>query len=419
MLVALIVLTALVLGGVALLNGRDDPPDAAATDPGAATTTEPAPETPSETAEEATSTPTPEALPAVRVGADAFVYACRLLPREDVERIFGAFGAESRTRQTYLTRPVSSGEPVDPATRAGTGLTTSCDYTIGDAAGHTLEVDVVQYPTAKALARRWAALRSDGTAVARSDGTMLSLPDRRSFVMRTDPVLVEVRYSTFGDLSRKRPMAARERAWQVARMLEVQAVLDAHNADGSALEGPQPVSADSPPAAGGTPYLEPCQLLTDAVFEAAGGPKPGPVDVDSSYLPRDAYTDVPVASCERRGTARGLTTFAVLEVRTAADPTTAQEVQAKHLDNRYRPRNDVRTVRTDAGTGYVADLGGFPEWPWRSRSVQMVVGPYEVHLSVLQDVTDKRPYGRWVSVPELVAAADELVAALAVEGVTP
>ncbi|MBA2952554.1 hypothetical protein GON03_21265 [Nocardioides sp. MAH-18] len=46
----------------------------------------------------------------------------------------------------------------------------------------------------------------------------------------------------------------------------------------------------------------------------------------------------------------------------------------------------------------------------------MVVGPYEPYLNVLAGVTEKRPYGRWADVEDLVAAADELAGSLGSEG---
>ena len=152
------------------------------------------------------------------------------------------------------------------------------------------------------------------------------------------------------------------------------------------------------------------------MLEAADAPPPGPVDVDSSYVSRDPYTDVPVASCERRGTESGVSTLTVLEVRVADTPAQASEVQAKHLDNRYPPGTRIRKVTTDAGPAYVVDLGGTPTAPWRSRAIQVVVGPYELHLNALAGVTEKRPYGQWADVEDLVAAADELAASLGSEG---
>lgn len=403
LLVALVVLTGLGLGvGVLLTQGDDTagPPPAPASSPAAATS-----DAPSEA-------PTEEPGPAV--GRAAFVYACQLLPREDVERIFGALGPDGRTRQVYLTRVPGEDEPTAPATRAGAGVTTSCDYTMGDSAGHILELDATQLPTTGALARRWAALRSDGQVVPRTAGRLVSLPEERSFVLRADPVIVQVRYATWGDLARERPMSPRERTWQERRVRQVLATVTAHVADGSALYGPQSVNAGLPPT--GAPYLSPCVVLTDTAFEAAGGPRPGPTDADSSYVVRDVHTDVPVSTCERRGTEGGRTTYEVLEVRVAGTPAAAKEVQAKHLANRYPKGATVRTVTTAAGRAHVVDVGGRPEWPWRTRAIHVVAGPYELHLSVLTGVTREQRYGRWVDVDRLVAAADELVRGLGSDG---
>ncbi|WP_345523912.1 hypothetical protein [Nocardioides conyzicola] len=415
-LVVIVVLVALVMGVVAFL-GRDggDPPDAAADQPAATRT--PTPTSDPDPEQEPTDEATPATQTGPEVGGTPYLYACQLVPRADVQRIFGAFGADARTRQTYLDRTPTSREPAAPATRVPGGLTTSCDYTFADPAGHTLEVSVTQVADTRALARRWSRLPQARKVKGTND--LRILPARRSFALRGDGFIADVRYSTFGDAARKRPLSAREVAWQVPRMRKVLAAVSRHVADGTATAGPQPTNADLGPTVGSTPYVEPCALLTDEAFAATGGARrPGPVDVDSSYLAHDPYTDAPVSSCERRGTqpakrARDArTTFAVLEVRVAADPASAQEVEAKHLDNRYPRGTKVHRVRTAAGTAYVVNLGGTDEWPWRSRAIQVVVGSYELHLSVLRDVTPGRPYGRWVSEAELVAAADELIGAM-------
>ena len=413
-LAVLVVLTAVIMGVVAFLGTADGDPSDAAPDetPGAgATATEQASQGASE---EPTARPDPEP----EAGDQPSLYACRLVTREDAQRIFGPFGPDARVRQTYLGRAPEAGEDTAPATRVPGGVTTSCVYAFGDPAGHTLEVDLTQFGSARALERRWSRLTSQGRPVPRTDGMMASRPDHRSFVLRGDDYLVEARYSTFGDLTRTGALSPRERTWQQPRMRQVREAVSGHVADGTATEGLRPVNADLGPSVAGTPYVAPCAILTDAAVEATGGGTPGPAYVDSSYLPHDPYTDAPVASCERRGTLprararQARTTFVVLEVRVAADPAAAEEVQAKHLDHRYPRGTKIDEVTTRAGAAYVVDLGGNAAWPWRTRAIHVVVGPYELHLSVLRDVTEGRPYGRWVSTAELVAAANQLVDAM-------
>ncbi len=405
-LVVVLLLTATVLGVIALLghDGDEAPDTAAGAGPAAASSTE----------AQASEDPTEPVDAAPLVGTNPFVYACRLVPRSEVQRIFGSFGPDARTRQTYLSRTLDRGESADPALRAPGGLTTSCEYTFADPAAHTLELSVTQLATAGALERRWARLASEGRVVPRTDDRMLTQPQRRSFALRGDGFTAEVRYSTFGDAARTRPLSAHELAWQLPRMRQILASVSGSVADGTATSGPQPTNAGLGSGVAGTPYVEPCLLLTDPAFAALGGAPAGPVDVDSSYVPRDPYADAPMSSCERRGTTPGArprddrTTLAVLEVRLAADSTSAEEVQAKHLDNRYTPQQHIDRVSTSAGPAYVVDVGGTKAWPWHTRAIHVVVGNYEVFLSALLDVRAGH-LGSWVSKSDLVAAADQVI----------
>ena len=116
---------------------------------------------------------------------------------------------------------------------------------------------------------------------------------------------------------------------------------------------------------------------------------PGPVVVDNSVLRHDPYADAAVSSCERSGSIRGSkasttqSTFAVLEVRTAPDPASAERVLQEHLANRYPRGTEITELPTEAGTAYVAEIGATEKWPWRTRSVHIVVGPYELQLAAV------------------------------------
>jgi hypothetical protein len=414
-LFAVVVVTAVLLGVIAMVGHDDDTPDSVAEPAPSSVTPTPAatPESPAESAE-----------PDPGVGDHALVYACRLVPRGDVERIFGSLWPDARTRQTYLDRRPATGESVAPAARVPGGLTTSCVYSFGDPAGHSLEVDVTQLATTSAVEQRWSDLTDDGRVVSGTDDRMLVQPRQRSFALRGDDFVAELRYTTVGDAARTRPLSEHELGWQLPRMRQVLDVASRAVADGSASIGPQLTNENLGSSVAGTAYLAPCALLTETAFAALGGAAPGPTVVDSSYVPHDPYADVPMGSCERRGTEPNgrprdaETTYAVLEIRIASDAAAAQEVEAKHLDNRYPRGQQVDQVSTQAGPAYVVDVGGTKKSPWRTRALHVVVGSYELQLSVLRDVSPRQPSGHWVGRAQLVAAADEVIAAMA-SGVVP
>ena len=411
-LIALVVLlavaVAIAVGGALSQSGGSDTPDA----------------TPSQASAETTPAPSPSASPGpeetgVEVGDQPFVYACGLLPRADVQRIFGTFGPENRVRQQYLERTPTTVELADASTLAYGGLTTECTYAFDDAGGHTLEVFVTQYPSTTLLDRRWTALRKAASRpVSGTDGRMLLLPGSRSFVIRGDTTSTEVRYAGLRDIGRSRPLSSAELAVQVPRMRSALATVEGHLTDGSAVKQPQATAEGRAPTVGGTPYVEPCSVFSDAAFAAIGGAPAGPVVVDQSVLPHDPYANAAVSSCERSGSVRGTgprttrSTFAVLEVRTAPDPASAKRVLKDHLANRYPRGTEIVELPTDAGTAYVAEIGATKKWPWRTRSVHVVVGPYELQLAAVRGVSPRRPQGRPVTDEQLAAVVAELAAAV-------
>lgn len=402
-LVAIVLATALGLGTavVAQQRGGDEPP-------------EPAAATPSADAGAATETPSAAATPPAPAGVELrgspYVHPCGVLQREEVREVFGPFSTEGFTRQQYLDRSPTPRELAAAARLAYGGLTSSCVYVLGDAPGHTVEVAVTQFPAQRQLARRWSALRAAGDPVERTRGRMLGLADRRSFVIRGEDVLVEVRFASANDALRGRPMSAREVRAQLPQMRRVQGRVARHLGDGTATSGAQSVTAGLGGTVAGTPYLSPCEIFTAADLDTIGGVRAGAVVVDTSYRRDEQYTDAPVATCERSGSRAGRSTFAVLEVRVAPDETTARQVQAKHLDTRYPRRARVERVRTEVGPAYVVDVGGTPTLPWKRRAMHVVVGPYELQLTAVRDVGPGRESGRAVTDDQLTAALTAIAA---------
>ncbi len=404
-LVALLVISAAIAIGGAISQSDDGGvPDATASSPAARPSTPaPEPEEPEETG--------------VQIGDQPFVYACQLLPHADVQRIFGSLGPQSRVRQQYLDRTPTDEELVVAATLAYGGVTTECRYGFDDPDGHTLEVAVTQFPDERLVDRRWSQLRrASGRQVAGSDGQMLYLRAQRSFVVRGADFITEVRYSTLGDTLRTKPLTAKELAAQLPRMRRAATAIGRHVIDGMAVVAPQSVSAGLPATLGGTPYVAPCSVLDPAAFEALGGPPSGPVVVDTSILKPDPSVGAAVSSCERSGSVPDgdgtSSTFATLEVTVTVSPATAQRVLQQHLTERYPRGTTITELQTDVGTAYVAEVGATKKWPWRTRSVHVVVGPYELQLAAVRDVGPTHPQGVPVTDEQLSAVVTEMAQAL-------
>lgn len=405
-LLAIVLATAVGLGAVALLQrdgGGDGTGETVESTPAAGPSASTAPPEP-------TPDPTADPAPGVRVRGAAYVQPCGVLPREEVVDVFGPFSTEGFTRQQYLGRTPGPRELAAAARLAYGGLTSSCLYVLGDAPGHTVEVVVTQFPSEARAARRWTSLRSGGAPVPGTQGGMIALADRRSFVVRGDDVLVEVRFASANDALRGRPMSAREVRAQLPQMRRVHGLVVQHLRDGSATADAQSVSAGLGTAVAGTPYLDPCEVFEAADLATIGDVPAGAVVVDTSYRRDEQFTDAPVATCERSGSRAGRSTFAVLEVRVARDEAGARQVQAKHLDARYARRTRVARVDTDAGRAYVVDVGGTAELPWRRRAMHLVVGPYELQLTAVRDVGPGRPSGRAVTDEQLAAALTAVAA---------
>lgn len=407
-LVAIVLATALGLGTVALLQRGGAGGAGGAAEAGGTVEATPA-STPS-----ATPTPTPTAAPAappaVELHGSPYVQPCGVLQREEVREVFGPFSTEGFTRQQYLDRSPGSRELAAAARLAYGGLTSSCLYVLGDAPGHTVEVVVTQFPSPARLARRWGTLRAEGASVSRTDGRLLALADRRSFVVRGADVLVEVRFASANDALRGRPMSAREVRAQLPQMRRAHGYVVKHLADRSATAGPQSVAAGLGATVAGTPYVSPCELFAAADLATLGAVRAGAVVVDTSYRRDEQYTDAPVAACERSGGTADRSAFAVLEVRVARDEAAARQVQAKHLDARYPRRTRVAEVETAVGPAYVVDVGGTPDLPWERRAMHLVVGAYELQLTAVRDVGPGRESGRAVTDEQLATALAAIAA---------
>jgi hypothetical protein len=361
--------------------------------------------------------PAPEDSPAqagVQLWDQPFVYACRVLPTADVERIFGPSGSKGYVRQQYLDRTPTAAE-LDGATAfAYGGLATRCTRWFDDRSGHALDVTVTQFPAAGAVERRWRGLTRDGRPVAGTSGRLLYLRDSEAFAFHTESLIVEARYS-----ADKGPDKRVQLDRQVPLMREVVTAVDLYAADGSATAGPVPTSDGAAASVGGTPFVEPCALLDTAAFGALGGQAAEPVLVDTSVIRHDPFANAAVSSCERAGTRRDggprrtRSTYAVLEVRVAPDPASAEKVLDQHLANRYRRGTEIRDLTAFDGTAYVVDVARTERNPLRTRIVHAVLGPYELRLAAVRDVGPRSKAGNRPTEEQLVASIDAMSEALA------
>jgi hypothetical protein len=393
-LVVLIVLAIAIAGVLAIIEPSANPLADDEPTPAASETT-----VPDEAPEEA----------GVQLWDQPFVYACRVLPSADVERIFGPSGPRGYVRQQYLDRTPTAEELDGASAFAYGGLGTRCTHWLDDEAGHALDVVVTQFPSTDEVESRWTMLTRAGRPVSGTDGRLLYLPDSGSFVLRTGTLAVEVRYSTDGEIATDR---------QVPLMREVVTAVDLYAADGSAITGPVPTSEGATATVGGTPYVEPCALLDTAAFEALGGQVAEPVVVDTSVIRHDPFANAAVSSCERSGTLRDggprrtRSTFAVLEVRVAPDPAGAENVLTQHLRNRYPKRMEIRDLEGYDGTAYVVDVERTKNEPLSTRIVHVVLGSYELRLAAVRDVGPKDKAGEPPTEEQLVAAIEAMADAL-------
>jgi hypothetical protein len=360
----------------------------------------------------ASATTLPQEVPeetGVRLWDQPYVYACRVLPAADVERIFGASGPRGYVRQQYLDRTPTAEELDGASAFAYGGLGTRCTHWFDDKAGHALDVLVTQYPSAAKVEHRRRQLARAGQSVPGTNGRLLYLPDSESFVLSTDTLTVEARYS--GD-------KAVARGHQVPLMREVVTAVDLYAADGSAIIGPVPTSDDTLGTVGGTPYVEPCAVLDAAAFQTLGGQEPEPVVVDTTVIRHDPYANTAVSSCERSGTLRDggprrtRSTYAVLEVRVAPDPASADKALDQHLANRYPTGTEIRPLAAYDGTAYVVDVEATKRDPLRTRIVHVTLGPYELRLAAVRDVGPRQVSGRPPTEQQLVATIDAMAEAL-------
>jgi hypothetical protein len=395
------------------------------------------------------STPTAPAEPApepILLGEQRYLSPCRLVDIEDVEKVFGKLGDQGYLTQTVLTDSLV-GKELERALSFGR-IDTSCSYSFGDDDLTSVRVTVGQYPSPAEARAEWAEIRrygsgkesaalaaegapaylidlareteaeSGGDPVARAP-ELLFVAGKRDFVFVVGHALVRVAYSSNIDTFRTDRFTQQEYADQVPLMVGLRKRVVQRFERG--IEDQSPASSvlgEETLLGGVTPFLEPCDLLTAEVFEAATGQSPDPetevesyqVDSEKRYRtyreerPLVASTD---ARCSRRAAVGekatkagggGVTSYSVeLTVQPTDSDVQSFEVLEHTLGNRYfeGPAEDSFRISQFLGLGYMRELDGTGAdraFVLDSKLIQeaagldrfkdgwFTVGPYVVHL---------------------------------------
>jgi hypothetical protein len=360
---------------------------------------------------EASATPAPAPL---AFGTHRYISPCSVLPMDAMQRVYGAMKPFGYVRQEYYDRSLTPAEFKRKTDNASRSVRTVCHYNRGDAHRTSVQVTVEQYRSDKAARSEWASIAYLGTGkesrkLAKRDFSgpawdldwiaklarenerdmggkrvkgiddVLFVRGRADFVGFRHNALIRLSYlplsfvtPVFSARQYRKQAAKAKRAFRVIYEQLDRADL-AQQPLGPAINGERGVN--------GMPYLDPCSVLSDKVFELATGHAPTE-NAESESLPLDTarlrkagddlYDQSPDASCERtarhkkrRGALTARYDHADLSVRVAAKPQAKQtvsvgtELAGDWLINRYVDK-DARgrvTVPALINAGVVQQFG--------------------------------------------------------------
>ena len=413
-------------------------------------------------APEAAATPEPAPL---TFGSHRYVSPCSVLPMDAVEQIYGPMNALGWVRQEFYDRSLTGAELKRKTDSVTGNIATVCDYNRRDKRETTVRVEVDQYRSEKAARSAWGYIRYLGTGkdsrrLAKEDlsgpgvlggpsydfnfikklareneinmggdrvkgiDDVLYVKGRADFVGFRGNALVRLSYLPLGfttpvfTQSQYRKQAAKaKQAFRVIYEQMDRADL-AQEPLGPAVGGEQEVN--------GVPYLDPCSVLNEEVFELATGRAPTDA-AESTSLPvdtaglREAADELigqsPEASCSRlaryKRKASDITSHshhADLSVRVAGRPqgdevlSVGTELVQDWVINRYvnedaRDRvttkdligggvlEQVTADETEADALYVFDSTLKTGRQEASRTAFFNVGPYAFMLAVTRNST--------------------------------
>jgi hypothetical protein len=415
-----------------------------------------------------TTTPAAAATPApapLTFGSHRYVSPCSVLPMDAVERIYGPMKPLGYVRQEYWDRSLTEAELRRETDNVFDSVQTVCHYNRGDARTTTVRVEVDQYRSAKAARSAWGAIAYLGTGkdsrrlakqdlsgprflsgpgwdfnfvkkIARENeinmggkrvngsSRVLYVKGRADFVGFRGNALIRISalplHFTTPVLTASQARKQAAKAKQAFRVVYEQ--LDRADLDqaplGPALGDEQEVN--------GLPYLDPCSVLNEEIFELATG-RAETEGLDSTSLPvgtaalREEADKLigqsPEASCSRRArfkrkpsdiTSRAH--HADLSVRVAARPQGDQVLSVgtelaqdwmihRYVDKDARDRVTTRDLiavgvvdqitadETEADALYVFDSTVKTGAREASRVAFFNVGPYAFMLSVTRNTS--------------------------------
>jgi hypothetical protein len=258
------------------------------------------------------------------------------------QRIYGPMNALGYVRQEYYDRSMTEAEfKRETATITGS-LRTLCAYSRRDAQNRTVQIEVEQYRSEKAARSEWASIAYMGTGkesrrlakrdfsgpgwdfnfikqVARENersmggkrvkgsDDVLFVPGHAEFVGFHDNALIRLSYLPI-HFSAPRFTPAQYRT-QAAKAKEAFQVINEQLDRADLAQAPLGPSIGGEQKVNGVPYLDPCSVLNEKVFELATGRAPTD-NAESESLPvdtaaireagKDLYGRSPEATCDRR-----------------------------------------------------------------------------------------------------------------------
>jgi hypothetical protein len=113
----------------------------------------------------------------IMLGTQRYVSPCRLLPPEDVTRIYGDPGKYASFRQETIEKSVSVAEMRSISRTVGGAVSTRCSYSFDDRAETSIYLGVDQYASPRLARHRWKRIKKLGTGLESRQLAQRSAPE--------------------------------------------------------------------------------------------------------------------------------------------------------------------------------------------------------------------------------------------------
>jgi hypothetical protein len=124
--------------------------------------------------EKSSEEPEPEPL---MLGTQRYVSPCRLLPPDDVTRVYGDPGKYASFRQEVVEKSVSAAEMRSISQTVGGAVSTRCSYSYDDRAETSISLEVDQYASPRLALHRWKRIKRLGTGLESRQLARQSAPE--------------------------------------------------------------------------------------------------------------------------------------------------------------------------------------------------------------------------------------------------